>query len=601
MLSTLTAKSFFRNIFLIFALSVFFSCQKDLSLEDGGPVINPPDLSTKINSSVSGFVTDENNKPVKDAVVVMSSSTVNTDKYGYFEIKNVQVVKNAAFVSVSKTGYFKGIKTYMAKEGKAAFFRIKLLPKTISGNFNSTSGGTVTTATGLTVTLPANAVVNAATNVAYSGTVNVAARYIDPKDAEISKILPGGSLGINSDGAMKLLGDYGSAAIELTGSAGELLQVMTGKKATLVLPISAALQASAPASIPLWSMDESTGLWKQEGTATRSGNTYTGEVSHFSFWDWGAPSSYVYFDCTIVDSIGNPIPNAIVYMEVATTWGSYALGAYTNENGYVGGLIPDNTQFILRVFPSNSFCNWSNPVYSQNITSTNVNISLGNVIMPTARTAIVSGSVVNCSNAPVINGCIIEQSYFTYNRYPVSASGSFSFPILLCNNPEPIVLVGQDFTPNLYGNPVSYSIIAGNNNIGTLSACGNTIEEFMHFSINSNSYSFTRPSAFFYNQAWPWPNRVQTAANRWIPSYQTAHVDFTKDNIATNSIQDLISLGSSEFGDSLITINPIPVYITEFGVTGQYMSGTFSGTMKSYYTPANTFSVSCTFRTKIYF
>jgi hypothetical protein len=527
----------------------------------------------------------------------MGTGTSNTDKYGYFEIKNVQVVKNAAFVSVSKAGYFKGIKTYAAKEGKAAFFRIKLLPKTITGNFSSTSGGTVTTTDGLSVTLPANAVVNAATNLAYSGTVNVAARYIDPKDAEIGKILPGGSIGINSNGAMKLLADYGSAAIELTGSSGELLQIMTGKKATLVLPISATLSASAPATILLWSMNETTGLWKQEGNATRSGNTYTGEVSHFSFWDWAAQSSYVYFDCTIVDANANPIPNARVYMEVATTWGSYAHGGYTDDNGYVGGLIPDNTQFTFRVYPAN-YCNWFNPVYTQNIISTNVDISLGNVIMPAARTAIISGNVVNCANAPVTNGTIIEQVYYSYYRHPVSTSGSFSFPLLLCTNPEPVALMAQDFSTNQNSNTVSYSIIPGNNNIGTFSACGNIIEEFMHFTINSSSYSYTSPSCNLYS--WGWPNLIQTYATKWSP-YHTAQADFTRQNIGPNSIQDLISFRSSEFNDSLITIDPIPVYISEFGGTGQYMSGTFSGTMKSYFTPTNTFSVSCSFRTKINF
>ena len=129
---------------LIFSLSIFFSCQKDLSIEDGGTVIIPPDLSTKINSSVSCFVTDENDAAVKDATVQFGTSSITTDKYGYFEVKNVQVVKEAAVVTVNKTGYFKGIKTYMAKEGKAAFFRIKLISKTTVGNINAASGGTVT-------------------------------------------------------------------------------------------------------------------------------------------------------------------------------------------------------------------------------------------------------------------------------------------------------------------------------------------------------------------------------------------------------------------------------------------------------------------------
>ena len=114
----------------------------------------------------------------------MGSAVTASDKYGLFEIKNVQVVKDAAFVTVIHPGYFKGIKTYMATAGKAAFFRIKLIPKIISGTINATSGGNVTLANGLIVNLPANGVVNATTNAAYSGQVNVAAHWINPTGTE---------------------------------------------------------------------------------------------------------------------------------------------------------------------------------------------------------------------------------------------------------------------------------------------------------------------------------------------------------------------------------------------------------------------------------
>jgi hypothetical protein len=130
---------------------LFFSCQKELSFDNSTSGNLPPDLKTKVSSSVSGFVTDENDAAVMGATVQFGSSTITTDKYGYFEVKNVQVVKQAAVVTVIKPGYFKGIKTYIAKEGKAAFFRIKLIPKTIVGNINAASGGTVTLANGLSL------------------------------------------------------------------------------------------------------------------------------------------------------------------------------------------------------------------------------------------------------------------------------------------------------------------------------------------------------------------------------------------------------------------------------------------------------------------
>jgi hypothetical protein len=210
-------------LFFIFFVAIFFSCQKDLSLEDGGTVVTPPYLSTKVSSSVSGFVTDENDSAVKGASVQFGTTNITTDKYGYFEAKNVQVVKEAAVVTVSKPGYFKGIKTYIAKEGKAAFFRIKLIPKTLAGTISATSGGTVTLVNGLSIKLPAGGIVNAATNTAYTGTVNIAAYWINPTAADLNKIMPGDLRGINTEGSLKLLQTFGMAAVELTGKKRHLL------------------------------------------------------------------------------------------------------------------------------------------------------------------------------------------------------------------------------------------------------------------------------------------------------------------------------------------------------------------------------------------
>src|SRR5689334_11609741 len=95
---------------LLATASVFIvSCQKELSGDSFTIKETPTDLTTKIASSVSGFVTDETDAAVQGATVQAGSSTTTTDKYGYFEITNAQVVKNAAVVTVIKPGYFKGI------------------------------------------------------------------------------------------------------------------------------------------------------------------------------------------------------------------------------------------------------------------------------------------------------------------------------------------------------------------------------------------------------------------------------------------------------------------------------------------------------------
>lgn len=167
------------------------------------------------------------------AEVIVGDANTITDKYGYFEVRNVQVVKDAAVVKVAKTGYFKSIKTYIAAENKNAFFRIKLIPKTAAAIIDAAIGGSATLTAGLSVALPANAVVNAATNASYTGSVTVIAIWIDPTSNDLNSTMPGDLRGLDKNGFIKLLTTYGMCAVELTGAAGELLQVANNKKATL--------------------------------------------------------------------------------------------------------------------------------------------------------------------------------------------------------------------------------------------------------------------------------------------------------------------------------------------------------------------------------
>lgn len=595
MLTTPLKRTLLQLLPALMMALLFFSCQKELSLDSGGTGTQLPDLSTKISSSVSGFVTDENNAPVQNATVVMSTGTILTDKYGYFEISNVPVVKNAAFITVSKPGYFKGIKTYIAKEGKSAFFRIKLIPKTIAGNINSTTGGSVTLTNGLNISLPAGAVVNAANNTVYTGTIHVAAYKIDPTAADLPLIMPGDGRGINTGNSLKWLKTFVMAAIELTGTSGELLQIATDKKATLTIPIPAAVLAAAPSSVPVWYFDESNGLWKEQSVATKTGNTYVGTVSHFSFWDWGGPGDFVNFECTVSDSRGNPVPNAFVKISYLND-PSYRTFGFTNSNGYVAGPIPDTTQLLMEIF---SEVNCSSPVYSQPITTSGNNISL-TIAIPNQLIAVMNGTLTDCNNAPVTNGYIIMQKNYYYYKYAVGSPGTFSINTVLCNSPTSVSIVGENETGLQYSNPYPFTLTAGNNALGNINACGNQVLSYVHFSINGTNYSLIDPpdyiaqtfdlsptSMFLYG----WGNTTP----------MNISFGFTKQNIAPNTIQSLTNFTFSQIADSFNITTPIPVNIVEYGNINQYVSGNFSGIMTSFYNPTVTYNVNCYFRMKRYY
>lgn len=579
---------------------LFISCQKEIS---GTGVIIPvgekPDLVSKIQSSVSGFVTDENNAAVKDATVKIGTNTITTDKYGYFEIKNVSVVKNAALVTVSKAGYFNGIKTYIATEGKGAFFRIKLLPKTVAGNIDANAGGTVTLSNGMKVTLPAAAVVNAASNAAYSGQVNVAVQWIDPTAADLNRIMPGDLRGLNTDGYLKLLSTYGMCAVELSGGAGELLQVAGGKKATLDFPIPSSMAGSAPASIPLWYFDENVGLWKEQGSATKNGNNYTGEVSHFSYWNCDIPlDNSVTFDVTVKDANGNPIPSANVSVHYAN--GTYT-GAHglTDENGYIKGRIPGNAQLLINVITDYT-CN--GPAYSQNITTTTADIQLGTITIGANNTASVSGNVTDCNNNPVTDGYVlIQNGYYNY-KAEVNADGTFSQDILICGGTTiNAVIIAVDKTSQQQSTSLTQAITSSNNPVGTLNACGTSVAQFLNYAVDGTSYSIIAPgdslTQFSETQSNP-PSIIVSGYSISNGVFKSAGLSFSSTGIAVNSSQLLHSFQSSHLSDSVTIQAPINVTITEYGDIGQFIAGNFTGVFTGA-PPANVqHNVSCSFRVR---
>lgn len=595
-MTTMLKTTITRLILPVMAILFFASCQKEVS-GDGSDTVLLPDFTVKVASSVSGFVTDENDAPVMGASVTAGTGSASTDKYGYFEIKNAQVVQTAAVVTVNKPGYFKGIKTYIAQTDKSAFFRIKLIPKTIAGTVPAATGGNVTLANGLSIVFPANAVVNASTNTAYTGTINVAAHWISPTATDLNQEMPGDLRGISTDGSLKTLTTYGMVAVELTGASGELLQIATGQKATLTMPIPAAILSNAPSTIPLWSFDETKGLWKEEGQAVKSGSNYVGDVSHFSFWNCDVPANYVQFNCTVKNSDGIPISQALVKISVVGNPNNAGYG-YTDSSGYVGGAIPANSQLLLEIFPG-YFCN--TPIYSQNFSSGTSNVSLGIITVNlSSGIATVSGTVTNCTGNPVTNGFIISQIDNYYYRYALSNTGSFSFTSVLCNNTANAVFIAEDLTSLQQSSPVNQTLVPGANAIGNLQACGTSIQQFISYTIDGGTpieFTFPTDSIGHYGNGSTAINTIYGSRNAPAPQ-SFVNFSFTNAGIGVGSVQTLEMFGSSEIGTQTSQPSSINVNITEYGAVGEFIAGNFTGIVVAPGTPPVNKTIACTFRVR---
>lgn len=577
----------------------FFGCQKELSNIGNPdplpviPVVIPPD---PITAALQGNVFDDAGAPAPGVTVQVGSKTAITNANGYFRIDDAPLDKKASLVAAAKAGFFKAYRSFSATSG-ANYVNIKLVKKVLTGTINAASGGDASLSNGSKVTLPANGVVNASTNAAYTGTVNVYASYIDPSAADISQTVPGSFMATDKAGNRVTLESYGMLAVELESASGEKLQIKSGSSATLTTAIPAANLASAPATIALWSIDETTGLWKEEGTATKSGNVYVGSVSHFSFWNCDISIPTVTLSLTLKNAAGSPLVHAGVRIKRSNNTTAYG---YTDSLGQVSGLVPKNETLTLDVIDQ---CNTS--FYTQNVGPYSVNTNLGVITLTNTGNSIVTikGKLVNCSAAAVTNGfAIITYGYYTHYA-SLNAAGDFETTFLRCGtSPTTYSLIGVDNAAQQQ----SVSLISGTltlpvTNTGNISACGTSSAQFINYTLDGTNYSVpttSSPMAYSASNGTAQPTTYISANDSTVSGGNSNRFSFNfsspTQTVGTYPVNNLLVQNYIQ-GNTLI--QPFDVIITNFALnTAEFYEGSFSGQFKD---AGNvTHSISATFRVR---
>ncbi len=463
---------------LVLCITLFMGCAKtDDLIEPIKPPIETPPIANdavKVAATVTGSVIDENNKPVANAVVTAGTSTTTTDVMGNFSFRNIVISVLNGSVTVNKAGYFKGIRNFVTEEGKNNYVKIQLIKQTLTGTISSAAGGIVTN-NGAIINFPANAFVTAA-GAPYTGNIKVYATWIDPTAPNLPLVVPGDLRGVNSSNGEYLLKSYGMVGAELKDDNGNTLKIAPGKTASITFPIPASLQATAPETIPLWHFDEVTNRWREEGKATKTGNTYIGQVNKFSFWNVDVPANFVYLEMLLINSANNlPLANVMVKVTSLAT-NTYAYD-YTNDSGYVGCYVPKNESLKLEVIAGTT-CNANTVVYTQNIGPYSANAALGNigVTLPSSLVINFSGTVKGCNNQPVSNGYVsLSLANGTSTIAYTNASGVVNFSLIHCGGTTAYSYNAVDLTNGNYSNTATGTANTNSVNLGTIAACGNTI------------------------------------------------------------------------------------------------------------------------------
>lgn len=345
---------------LLMMLMTFASCSKIQDLlnegdddDDDSEGGNPPELveGRMEDIALSGIVRDASGTPIEGVSIVSGSSAATTNTDGFFEFDQIQVVNvqnDRSVVRFSKSGYFDVVRSMDADAGDGASWEVVMCKKenndfTSIKTYSSSSDQTLQ-AGEMKIDMPQDGYKVDGTGAGYTGKVKSEMVYLDPNNERFSEMMPGGDLAaVRSDNSSAQLVSYGMTDLNMYAENGDKLQLKDGSKAKLTFPIPAGMGENPPASIPLWSFNEKTGLWEEEGNAALQGNVYVGEVAHFSWVNLDYPEKQGTVYGYVKDDTGKVLPG------VRLSIGQLLASTVSKSDGYYSHEVPANTDFSISV------------------------------------------------------------------------------------------------------------------------------------------------------------------------------------------------------------------------------------------------------------
>lgn len=326
---------------------VFTGCDK----RDEQEVAYEFTLGESVTRNFKGTVVDENHNPVAYATIKMGSFTTTSDSNGIFNLASVPVLERFAYLTAEKDGYLTGSRATMPHEGENNMV-IMLLPRNVVATIPT--GQTTNVLLPNSVKLSFDGAFMTEDGAPYNGNVDIIVNYLAANDPDVFIKMPGTLLGTRTDGTLSGMETYGMINVELEGSNGEKLQIQTGHEVDMVLPIAENQLDTAPATIPLWHFDETSGLWVEEGFSRKVGNKYYGSVSHFTWWN----NDYAYVVATLFVTVKNSDLTPVNGVRVTITRQAGSTGdvlmdlGVTDANGMLSAGVPRNEVLIFRAFNS---------------------------------------------------------------------------------------------------------------------------------------------------------------------------------------------------------------------------------------------------------
>ena len=381
----------------VFALAAMISCRQD------SEIFTPDPPEREGLTTIIGQIVDANHQPIGQVDVRSGVILTQTDDNGVFRLESVKTQNSKAYVRALKPGYHHASRLHLATDREDNFVRIVMLELESIGSFNATDGGMVRSDEDVILSFPPGSIVTS-TGIDYTGEVDVNFAYLDPNDEYFSDKMPGNLIGVDQSDFEQLLVSYGMLSVELQGSSGQSLDIKSGSQVTIDAPIPAGLTPDN-LRIPLWSFDETLGLWQEESAATVDVDRMVGMVSHFSWWNFDLPSPMVQIcmqllleDGTVASNVSGCLTREAGVSGKQTSCGS------TDANGEFKARVPVDEELTLEIKDPCGQVMFMTTVgpFTQDGNEPPITIPAAQV-----NSMIVTGTLVDCGGGRVNNGYIV--------------------------------------------------------------------------------------------------------------------------------------------------------------------------------------------------
>lgn len=374
----------------LFLALAFWQCTKEdqIRTETETVIIEGADEVTFLIQII-----DETGVALPGATLIhnLSGQTWTSDSRGLVFLDKLTVPSGGLPVTVESPGKMKMVKLLSGLEGSQTSLKLQLYP--FDAETTIQTGATGSLDDGGELTLPDQLTYEDGS--AYTGAVKVQSHYYNPAEQGFLEAAPGNMSAIGADGNIYTLESYGMYAVELSDASGNTLHLPDGATAKLRFPMPANY-SSVPQEIPLWSMDEASGKWIEEGVATQQNGFVEAEVAHFSWWNIDVAFNPVTVCMRLVDPSGVSISGFQYLITSPDQSVAYAVG-WTDADGTFCAQAPADMPFVVSLI-------WNEePVVVASPEPLTEDVGLGDIVVELDGYYSLTGTAVSCEGASLSN------------------------------------------------------------------------------------------------------------------------------------------------------------------------------------------------------